>query len=262
MQCPRCGQQNSPNANWCARCALPLVSSEATTGELPPVAQAPQGPRRATYPSEWTSQQPGSVPSAPTHAPESPATGTHVMPRAATEPSPAETASSSMARRLKPFVLIIGALAGFVYAGWAGTVRRSAFTDAASKSLDELKLSDRLDSVLLVVCTVVVALAIGWMFVGWSVPPSTLRVAAMASLGVAAVAAAVAGYLLGTWEQDADTASRGYLMLAIAFALAAVALVLELVAARPPREARPSRTKTDRRRVASRQNAGAHTRVG
>jgi hypothetical protein len=256
MQCPRCGQQNSPSAGWCARCALPMVSSEAPTGELPPVPVAPQGPTPGTRPSEWISQQPRSVTYTPTYAPERPATGTHVMPRVSAGPGPAETTHSSMARRLKPFVLSIGALAGLVYAGWGGTARRSAFTDAASKSLDELKSSDRLDSVLLVVCTVVVALAIGWMFVGWSGPPSTLRVGVLASLGVAAVAAAVAGYLLGTWEQDADTASRGYLMLAIAFALAAVALLLELVAARPPLE------ETDGRRLASRQNAGAHTRVG
>ena len=258
MQCPRCGQQNSPSASWCARCALPLVSSEAPTGELPQVQAPPQGPKPGTYPSEWTSQQPRSLKYAPTYAPERPATGTdtHVMPRVSTGLVPAETIRASMARRLKRFVLVIGALAALVYAGWAGTARRNAFTDAASKSLDELKSSDRLDSVLLVVCTVVVALAIGWMFVGWSGPPSTLRVGALASLGVAAVAAAVAGYLLGTWEQDAETASRGYLMLAIVFALAAVALVLELVAARPPQ------TKTDRRRLASRQNAGAHTRVG
>jgi uncharacterized membrane protein YiaA len=141
-------------------------------------------------------------------------------------------AEPSRARTLKPFALAIGALAGLVYAGWAGTARRSAFTDAAHKSLDELKSSDRLDSVLLIVCTALVVLAVGWMFVGWNRAIPTLRVAALACLGVAVVAAAVAGYLLGTWDQDPDTASRGYLTLAIAFALASVALVLELVASR------------------------------
>jgi hypothetical protein len=253
MQCPRCGQQNSPTATSCARCALPLVSSEAPTGELPPVLVAPEGPPPPrTYPSEWTSQPTRSM----TYAPEIPSPRTHAMPRGSTRARPSETADSSLMRKLKPFVLGVGALAGLIYAGWAATARRSAFTDAAAKSLDQLKSSDRLDAVLLVACTILVGLAIGWMFVGWTAPPSTLRVAALASLGVAVVAAAVAGYLLGTWEQDADTASRGYLMLTVAFALASVALVLELIASWPPG------SETDRRRLASRQNAGAHTRVG
>jgi uncharacterized membrane protein YiaA len=141
-------------------------------------------------------------------------------------------AEPSLARTLKPFALVIGALAGLAYAGWAGSARRSAFTDAAHKSLDELRSSDRLDSVLLIVCTALVVLAVGWMFVGWNRAVPTLRVAALACLGVAVVAAGVAGYLLGTWDQDPDTASRGYLTLAITFALASVALVLELVASR------------------------------
>jgi hypothetical protein len=228
MQCPRCGLQNSPGATSCARCALPLAAGEAPTEELPPAAA--MAPAQA-YPPGWAPLPSHAQPV--TYAPEMPAGPTRMMPVVTTRPSPARAAESSLVRKLKPFVLTIGALAGLLYAGWAGTARRSAFTDAADRSLDELRSSDRLDSVLLVVCTLLVVLGVGWMFVGWERAVSTLRVAALACLGVAVVAAAVAGYLLGTWEGDPDTASHGYVTLAAAFALAAVALVLELVASRP-----------------------------
>jgi uncharacterized membrane protein YiaA len=248
MQCPRCGLQNTPGATSCARCALPLTGS-APTGE-PPGTYPPGTYPSGTYPS-GTHAPAGSpyapVPGGPWLAqPSQPAPMTYApaTPTAPSGPSMSEAptiptmsaiptaAAPTLVRKLKPFVLTIGALAGATYAGWAGTARRSAFTDAAHKSLDELKSSDRLDSILLIVCTALVVLAIGWMFVGWNRAVPTLRVAALAWLGVGMVAAAVAGYLLGTWDQDPDTASRGYLTLAAAFALAAVALVLELVASR------------------------------
>jgi len=241
MQCPRCGAQNSPGAPSCARCALTLSQSQSPTGELSqpsPLGSASQAPASASYVPETVATWPVQSLDAPlTYAPARPTASLvpsmSEAPTIPTLPRMPGIAEPSLARTLKPFVLIIGALAGLIYAVWAGTARRSAFTDAADKSLDQLRSSDLLDSVLLVVCTILVVLAIGWMFVGWTRGVSTVRVAALACLGVAVVAAAVAGYLLGTWEQDPDTASRGYLTLATAFALAAVALVLELVASRP-----------------------------
>jgi uncharacterized membrane protein YiaA len=241
MQCPRCGEQNSPGAPSCARCALTLSQGQSPTGELSqpsPLGSASHARASASYAPETGAAWPAQSLQAPplTYAPArptaSPVPSMSEAPTIPTLPRMPGIAEPSLVRRLKPFVVIIGTLAGLVYAGWAGTARRSAFTDAADKSLDELKASDRLDSILLVVCTALVVLAVGWMFVGWGRAVSTLRVAALACLGVAVVAAAVAGYLLGTWEQDPDTASRGYLTLAAAFALAAAALVLELVASR------------------------------
>jgi hypothetical protein len=227
MQCPRCGLQNSPGAMSCTRCALPLAAGQAPTGEMPPATTAPV----QSYPPGWAQASSQSQPVM--YAQEMQPSSTRTMPAVTTRPTRAGTGDSSLVHKLKPFVLMIGVLAGLVYAGWASTARRSAFTNAADRSLDELKSSDRLDSVLLVACTLVVVLAVGWLFVGWTASVSTLRVAALACLVVAVVAAAVAGYLLGTWERDPDTASRGYLTLAVAFALAALALVLELLASRP-----------------------------
>lgn len=241
MQCPRCGLQNSPGAPSCARCALPLSQGQSPTGELSqpsPLGSASQAPAGAPYAPDTDATWPGQpLQAAPlTYAPARPTAppvpSMSEAPTIPTLPRMPGIAEPSLARTLKPFALVIGALAGLAYAGWAGTARRSAFTDAAHKSLDELRSSDRLDSVLLIVCTALVVLAVGWMFVGWNRAVPTLRVAALACLGVAVVAAGVAGYLLGTWDQDPDTASRGYLTLAIAFALASVALMLELVASR------------------------------
>jgi uncharacterized membrane protein YiaA len=247
MQCPRCGLQNSPGVPWCARCALALSQGQSPTGELSrpsplgsasqPAAGAPYAPDTgATRPAQPLQAGPLTYapagPTAPSLPRMSEAPGMSEAPTIPTLPRMPGIAEPSLARTLKPFALAIGALAGLAYAGWAGTARRSAFTDAAHKSLDELRSSDRLDSVLLIGCTTLVVLAVGWMFVGWNRPVPTLRVAALACLGVAVVAAAVAGYLLGTWDQDPDTASRGYLTLAIAFALTSVALVLELVVSR------------------------------
>jgi hypothetical protein len=238
MQCPRCGLQNSPGAPSCARCALPLSQGQSPTGELSTLGSTSQPAAGAAYASDtdatWPAQSLQTAPLtyAPAGPPAPPVPSMSEAPTIPTLPRMPGIAEPSLARTLKPFALVIGALAGLAYAGWAGTARRSAFTDAAHKSLDELRSSDRLDSVLLIVCTGLVVLAVGWMFVGWDRAVPTLRVAALACLGVAVVAAGVAGYLLGTWDQDPDTASRGYLTLAIAFALASVALVLELVASR------------------------------
>jgi hypothetical protein len=238
MQCPRCGLQNSPGAPSCARCALPLSQGQSPTGELSTLGSAGQAPAGAPYASDtdatWPAQSLQTAPLtyAPTRPTAPPVPSMSEAPTIPTLPRMPGIAEPSLARTLKPFALAIGALAGLAYAGWAGSARRSAFTDAAHKSLEELRSSDRLDSVLLIVCTGLVVLAVGWMFVGWDRAVPTLRVAALACLGVAVVAAGVAGYLLGTWDQDPDTASRGYLTLAIAFALASVALVLELVASR------------------------------
>jgi hypothetical protein len=240
MQCPRCGLQNSPGAPSCARCALPLSQGQSPTGELSTLGSASQAAAGAAYASDTDATWPAqSLQTAPlTYAPAGPTAppvpSMSEAPTIPTLPRMRGIAEPSLARTLKPFALVIGALAGLAYAGWAGSARRSAFTDAAHKSLDELRSSDRLDSVLLIVCTALVVLAVGWMFVGWDRAVPTLRVAALACLGVAVVAAGVAGYLLGTWDQDPGTASRGYLTLAIAFALASVALVLELVASRSP----------------------------
>jgi hypothetical protein len=236
MQCPRCGLQNSPGAPSCLRCALPLTQGQSPTGQPSQPSPLGSASHPPSYSSEtgptWPAQATAAAPL--TYAPVRPtAPAVHSMSEAPTIPTLPRTpgiAEPSLAGMLKPYALTTGALAGLVYAGWAGTARRSAFTDAAHRSLDELKTSDRLDSVLLIVCTALVVLAVGFMFIGWNRIVPTLRVAALACLGVAVVAAAVAGYLLGTWDQDPGTASRGYLTLATAFALAGVALVLELVA--------------------------------
>ncbi len=129
-------------------------------------------------------------------------------------------------------VIGLGATAALVYALWAVTLRRGAFAGHASKTLDELESSDRTDTVLLVVCGLLLVAALAFWLTTRPGSATVLDICALTALGLAAVVAGLGAYLLLTWDTDADRAVVGVVALGGGFGLAAAALLLGL--ASPP----------------------------
>jgi hypothetical protein len=152
-------------------------------------------------------------------------------------------------------VMVLAAVTGFGYAAWALIHRRGIFEDfAAGRStmtLGQAKVSDRWDTILLVVAIVLVTAALFcWLMlrVGNRTPGTGLEVGAfvIVALGIAVAAIGLvmsAGVSSnGTRDDEGQRAASAALVYGLGFAAIAVGLLVGVAAVRSSSHATAARS--------------------
>lgn len=290
MQCPRCGYQNAPGAGACGQCGLAFAPLELQQPYGPPPASSgepgmsgppgPRPPRPGQYGGPpWSPYQPPNAPPGqyggggpgdyrdPPVQPWNRPTG--YDPNVAAPPYLGQPgyalpgtypvggrATASRGNPVGPLVvMVLAAVAGFGYAGWAVLHRRGIFEDFASgtstMTLGQARSSDRWDTILLVAAIVLVAAALIWWLVlrvGDPTVGNGLEVGGFVIVGLGIVMAAL-GLLMstgvssaGTRHDEAQKAASAALMYGLGFAVIALGLLVGVAAVRSSSRAgtRPS----------------------
>jgi hypothetical protein len=144
------------------------------------------------------------------------------------------------AQSVGPMVaLVVAAVAGFGYAGWALFHRHGIFKDFANGTstltVDDAKSSDNIDSVLLLITFVIIAAAVSWWIllrVGGRTSGGGLELGGFAAVALGIILAVI-GLIVsagvstdGTQRDEGNKAASAAILYGIGFAVIAIGLLV------------------------------------
>jgi hypothetical protein len=172
--------------------------------------------------------------------------GPHGYAHPATGYPPNGRSAASSGNRVGPLVvMVLAALAGFGYAGWALLHRRGIFEDFAdgtsTMTLGQARSSDRWDTILLVVAIVLVVAALTWWLALRVLHRTPGNGVEVGGLGVVALGILLAAIGLvrsagvssdGTRHDEGQKAASAALVYGVGFAMIGLGLLIGLTAVR------------------------------